>query len=148
MKQAHDLIVKNFKKVEQAIFPLVNEKKQLSLLLDQFPGEKTALLKCGTLIMRFERVLEIVCNIFFRAVETAEFGALSTDTAGCISKMKELSLISSEELWVRMILSRSALSASPKQEEWLKFCREINSLFIDELEYFCSSVKARYNIPV
>jgi hypothetical protein len=167
VKKADNLILSNFKKVEESILPLETKKKMLSIVLDKVippshdssgdnpsdcdPKEKLSidgniLAMCNILVMRFERVLEIVCNIFFRAVEAVEFGSLSEDTHRCIMRMKELSLITSEELWGNMIRQRIEASSPLKQERLLKFCKKILSVYIDELVYLCTAVKKRYGI--
>ncbi|MBN2443470.1 MAG: nucleotidyltransferase substrate binding protein [Spirochaetales bacterium] len=140
----NELIVKNFKKVEMSIISLAEEKGRFK----GFP-EKTEqnLVYYDALVMKFELVLEIVCNIFFRVVEMAEFGVLSPEINDCIAKMKQLSLISSEELWYGMIMKRSNLSSTLENKARASLCNEILTVYTDELEMLCVCAKQRYGIP-
>ena len=140
-----DLIQRNFKKVEQSIISLVTEKDKFLLLNDNEEKTDKNPGKCERLIMRFERAIEIVCNIFFRAVEMAEYGSLSNNTGACITKMKHLSLITSEELWIKMINSRSTLTTTLVAGSRMELCNQILDSYIDELNQFCERVKQRFD---
>ena len=147
MANPKELIIENFKKVEKSILSLTHEKSHLYPINESQMHTKNELLKYETLIMRFERALEIICNIFFRVVEMAEFGELSGNTHSCIIKMKHLSLITSEELWINMIMNRSNPASPPPPEEQGPLYEKILTLYIDELNKFCTRVKQRYAIP-
>jgi hypothetical protein len=144
MTNINDVLSANFKKVEQSIISLVHEKENLKPLDENSTYSDKQLVPYEVLIMRFERALEIICNIFFRAVEMAEYGDLSEDTRSCIIKMKQLSLIISEELWMKMIATRSSVSSSLNQGVQIQLCNEILNHYIDELKEFCVRVKQRY----
>jgi len=141
-----DIIITNFKKVEQSILTLIHEKKNCIPLLEKNEYSEKDLARYDTFIMRFERALEIVCNIFFRVVEISEYGVLSKDTKTCLKKMKNLSLISSEDLWIKMIMSRSDVTSSSIQKSRVTLCNEILTHYIDELEKFYICVKKRYSL--
>lgn len=144
MPDAKELIAANFKKVEISVMSLAHEKNKLTILDENSTYSNKELVPYEMLIMRFERALEIICNIFFRAVEMAEYGILSHDTRSCISKMKDLSLIISEELWVKMISSCSGVTSSLNPVIRIKFSNDILTFYIDELREFCRRVKQKY----
>lgn len=146
MTNVKDLINTNFKKVEQSIMSLAHEKENLKPLKENVKYSDKELVPYEMLIMRFERALEIICNIFFRAVEMSEYGDLSKDTRSCIAKMKNLSLIMSEELWMKMIASRSGVTSALNPGIRIKLCNEILTRYIDELKELCERVAQRYPV--
>ncbi|MBN2535908.1 MAG: hypothetical protein JXB88_23720 [Spirochaetales bacterium] len=146
MTGVKDVINTNFVKVEQSILSLTRERKNLGILDEKGVYSARELVPYEMLMMRFERALEIICNVFFRAVEIAEYGDLSGDTPSCIAKMKCLSLIISEELWMEMINNRSGISFPLQPEIRIKLCNKILTIYIDELNEFCRRVENRYPV--
>jgi hypothetical protein len=144
MTNVIDVINTNFKKVELSVLSLAHEKENLKPLDENTTYSEKELIPYEMLIMRYERALEIICNIFFRAVEMAEYGNLSKDTQSCIAKMKGLSLILSEKLWMDMITSRSGVASTLNPGIRIKLYNKILTLYIDELTELCCRVKKRY----
>jgi hypothetical protein len=139
-----EIIAANFIKVDQSVIALARDKEKLPPLNEEITYSREELHPYETLAMRFRRAMEIICNIFFRAVEMAEYGNLSEDTPSCFARMEELSIISSADLWLTMMTSFPAPGSSPDHTQRIHLWNEILTRSIDELNDFHTRVKKKY----
>jgi nucleotidyltransferase substrate binding protein (TIGR01987 family) len=93
------------------------------------------------LVGRFERVVEIALNEFFRAVELFEGGSLSETIRDRLNGMAKLSFVSDVELWMRMRDVRNRISHDYLPGQVRQIYDDIRTEFTPELERLSEMVR-------
>jgi nucleotidyltransferase substrate binding protein (TIGR01987 family) len=85
------------------------------------------------LVGRFERVVEIALNKFFRAVEIFEGENVSETIRDRLNRMEKLSFISDVDLWMRMRDVRNRISHDYLPGQVRQIYQDIQTEFTPEL---------------
>jgi hypothetical protein len=102
VESLRELIANNFSNVEKAAAPLYSYARSLPPHNDPREAADSEIQRYEILLSLFARPLEIICNIFFRAIELAEYADVSENLSACFFRMKEKGFIYDAELWMNM----------------------------------------------
>jgi hypothetical protein len=103
---------------------------QVSMLNDSLAMEPY-----DALASRFERLVEIALNRFFRSVELRQFGKKSDSLRDRILNMQKLGLVASVELWMEMREFRNRIAHDYLPEQLVVIFTAIQDRFYQELKH-------------
>jgi hypothetical protein len=86
------------------------------------------------LASRFERLVEIALNSFFRSVELHQFGKKSESLRDRLSCMQKIGLVTSVELWMEMRDFRNRIAHDYLPEQLVAMLNTIKDRFRSEID--------------
>jgi hypothetical protein len=137
-----DLLIVNFEKLEKSCFLLRDILAHLPPLEPNTIDNARAMEPYDALASRFERVVEIAVNRFFRSVELVVQGKPSETLRDRLQLMCKAGLISSPELWLEMRDFRNRIAHDYLPEQLVAIYDGIRTRFLVEINHCVTSAKS------
>jgi hypothetical protein len=136
MEGLKSIIAGNFANVEKAAAPLVTLVKQIPLFIIKDTYSEMDYKTSDLITANFARAIEIITNIFFRAVEYAEKGEMSLTIDDCLETIRSSGLIDDRDLWLEMALIDRTGDKNRSPNEMIPECNRIIARYVPEIEQF------------
>ena len=139
----------------QSSYALVNDSlTRLPPLVPSLLNNSLAMEPYDALASRFERLVEIALNRFFRSVELHQFGKKSESLRDRLLNMQKIGLVNSVELWMEMRDFRNRIAHDYLPEQLVAMLNTIRDRFREEIDLtiaqctsFVSRNQDKKNVP-